>query len=350
MRVVGSAAPGAIALLALLGCAEPVHESASWTGPEGLPATVDVFMTTEPDAKLALREAREAIERIDALMGHRQTDGELARLNRQASEGYYEVQDADLYRCLLLAFDYAKASRGAFDPTVGVLAPLYRAADGGLRSPGPEELAADLELVGWEQVTVAPEARAVRFRRPGMRVDLGGVAKGFALDAAARTLTRPGSRAASLRLGGNFYAWNSPPGQEAWALPIPDPRHPERLLLTVQVANRGVSVSGQVSGSRGLVLDPQSGRPVAGDVLAAVAIADSAADADALSTALVASGYHRAADLLGRMRHVEAVLLLRGETAPRVLASGTLTDRLEISADLDRETEGNVRYLLPPRP
>jgi thiamine biosynthesis lipoprotein ApbE len=131
---------------------------------------------------------------------------------------------------------------------------------------------------------------------------------------------------------------------------IPDPRAPERPLLTVQAANRGLSVSGQVPGPAGLVLDPRSGRPVAGDVLAAVAIADSAADADALSTALVASGYHRAADLLGRMRQVEAILLVRGETAPRLLASGTLADRLELSAELAAEIEGEVRYLLPPRP
>ncbi len=183
-----------------------------------------------------------------------------------------------------------------------------------------------------------------------MRIDLGGVSGGFALDAAARVLTRPGSRAAWLRLGGDHYVWNRPPGQEAWALPVHDPRDPERLLLTIQVANRGVSVSGQVSGRAGLVLDPRSGRPVAGDVIAAVAIADSAADADALATALVASGYRRAADLLERMRQVEAVLLVRGESGTRLLASGTLQGRIEPSAELLAEVAGEVRYLLPPRP
>ena len=340
-----------LALLALFaGCAEPVHKSASWTSLDGAPVTVEVFMMTEPDAELALRDARQAIERINALMSFQRSDSELSRLNRRAAEGYYAVPDPDLYRCLVLALDYAKTSRGAFDPTIGALARLYRSPDGAPRSPRTEEIVAGLEAVGWGRVTVATEARAVRFRQPGMQIDLGGVAGGFALDVAARNLTRSGSRAALLRQGGNYYAWNQPPGRATWTVPIQDPRDPDRLLVTVQVANRGVAVSGQVSGSSGLVLDPQSGRPVATDVLAAVAIADSAADADALSTALVASGYLRATDLLGRMRQVEAILLVRGENGARLLASGTLADRLETSPDLETEIGGDVRYLLPPRP
>ena len=97
------------------------------------------------------------------------------------------------------------------------------------------------------------------------------------------------------------------------------------------------------------VFDTTTGYPVSSGVIAAIAIADSAGDADAMSTALHASGYRRAADLLSRTRRVEAVLLVEGETGPYVLASGSLRDVLKLPPMVAQEVGGQVRFLLPPQ-
>jgi thiamine biosynthesis lipoprotein len=189
-----------------------------------------------------------------------------------------------------------------------------------------------------------------------MKVDLGGVAKGFALDLAARVFARPGCLGGMIAIGGNAYAWGEHPGGEGWPVTLPDPRDGSRNLLTLRLANRGVAVSG-VAGpflevpampSR-LVLDPETGNPAATDLIAAVAVADTGADADALATALLVSGSARGAALLRKMRQVEAVLLVQGASGEaHLLASASLRGRLEPSPELASETGGRVRYLLPP--
>jgi thiamine biosynthesis lipoprotein len=254
-----------------------------------------------------------------------------------------------LYRCTLLALDYAKASGGAFDPTVGALLNIYDAH--APAKPPARTLELALGRVGWQHVAVASEARSIRFRRPGMKLDLGGVAKGFALDTAGRAFTLSGNLAGLLQIGGNFYAWEAPPGEESWNVPLPDPRSPDRSLLNLRLSNRGVAVSGHGPPDAGgrLILDPSTGLPAAGDLLAAVAIADSAADADALSTALFVMGSMRGAELLGRMNRAEALLLVSGEGGSAyILASVSLQGRVDLSPALMEETGGDIRYLLPP--
>jgi thiamine biosynthesis lipoprotein len=331
-------------------CWEPTAREFRWELLDGREeARVELYTSSEKDADTALGEIRRAVAAIEANMLSGRDSGSLGLLNRGAADKYTPVEDRDLYRCTLLALDYARASDGAFDPTVGALLNLYDAHSPA--QPPARALELALERVGWQQVSVADEARSIRFRRPGMHLDLGGVAKGFALDAAARAFTRPGNLAGLLRIGGNFYAWGEPPGEESWSVALPDPRSPGRSLLTIQLANRGVAVTGHRQPGPGerLVLDPATGLPAAGDLLAAVAVADSAGDADALSTALFVSGSMRGAELLGKMNRAEAVLLVAGEGGSAyLLASVSLRGRLVPSPELMAETEGDIRYLLPP--
>ena len=103
------------------------------------------------------------------------------------------------------------------------------------------------------------------------------------------------------------------------------------------------------SGASDLVLDPRSGKPASSDVVVAVAIADSAADAIAISRALLVGGLSRAGLMLSeKTRRVEAVLVVAGDGEPYVLASASLRDRVELSAALAAEAPGGLRFLLPP--
>jgi thiamine biosynthesis lipoprotein len=347
------AAPLLGAALLVTGCSDPVLVEREWSDAGGGALHARVHTFAETDARRALEEIRGLFAAAEAKLLHPDGDSGLGALNRAAAEDYYPVEDQDLYRCLLLALDYAKVSEGAFDPTVGSLTALYERHGG---TPPQGAIDALLPGVGWQNVAVASEKRAVRFRRDRMRLDLGGVARGFALDVAARAFARPGVLGGVVRTGGNLYAWGEAPGRKAWIVEVPDPREEGGQLLRLGLTNRGVAVSGHPAlpavaggGAGRTILDPADGRPAASDLLAAVAIADSGADADALATALFVAGSMRGAEILQKMRRVEAVMVVRGDGGPpQVLASASLRGRLELSESLAAESGGEVRYLLPP--
>ena len=286
------------------------------------------------------------MERVEAAMSSARAGSELNRLNREAADSYYRVADRDLFRAVALAVDYAKVSEGAYDPTI---APVLRLYDDG-SVPDPADVASALGQVGWDAVVLEREIFAVHYLRPGMQVDLDGLVEGYAIDVAARKFVRTGSLAGVLRLAHHVYAWGDPPGQDAWWVDVTDPRAGEpRPLARLRIeASRGVGLAGS-GGASDLVLDPRTGRPAASDAVVAIAIADSVADAIAVSRALVVGGTSRAGILLSeKTRRVEAVMVVRGDDGPTVLASASLQGRVELPDDVTAEMTGGLRFLLPP--
>ena len=343
--------------LLLLSCSEPAHRESSWEA-MGTTAEAIVYTRVERDADASIAEIRRKIDDAASMLDPVSETGELGQLNRTASDEFYTIKKTDLFACIKLALDYGKESGGAYDPTVGVLRRLYATRLAAASPPRPLEIDVALTRVGWEKVTVEPEAPAVRFRAPGLLLDLGTVGQGCAIDWASRTFARPGSLGGLIRIGGVYRAWESPAGQESWIVPLEDPREDARPLLAIDVSNRGVAVCGQPEvgeDSTGAelgslpALDPRTGQPVASDLLAVVTVADSSADAAALCQAIFVAGSLEGPDIFARMLRVEAVLLVRADGgAPYLVASASLRGRLEFSAELEAEIGGDVRYLLPP--
>jgi thiamine biosynthesis lipoprotein len=337
-------------VLPLASCANPVETEVVWPVLGG-EARARIWATSERVAEEIAEEMRHATARVEAVVDLERSDSELSRLNDQASREPYLVQDADLYVCIKRSLDYARISRGAFDPTAGELARLHREAAARGIPVADAAVEAARERIAWSDVVLLPEAHAVRFRRPQMQLDLATMADGLALDLAVRAFSRVGSRAGLLSLRGAAQVWGSSPGGKGWALPLPDPRQPGVTLLRLTVDNRavGVSGSGPPAGGGRWVIDPRTGRPPRSNVRVAVAVAEGAADAAALAQALAVSGTLAGGTMLGKTRRVEAVLVVDGDGEPVVLASASLRGRLRLGEQLDREVDGRVRYILPPQ-
>jgi thiamine biosynthesis lipoprotein len=332
---------GAAGLLAA-GCADPAHLEGRWTA-LGRPASAEVYAVTERDARALLEAFPEAMRRVESTMSLGEPDSEMNRINLEAPSGYYRVEDHGLFRCVALALDYAKVTEGTYDPTIGALSRVYEEARPGV--PDDAAIERSLEHVDWSRVALERGVFAVHFPSPQIRLDLAGMVDGYALDVAARKFVRAGSLGGVLRLGHQIYAWGRPPGEAYWSVDVTDPRsaEPTPLLRLRLTSGRGIGVSGS-GGVADLVLDPRTGRPAASDTIVAVVIADSTADAVAVSRALLVGGSTRAGALLSRTRRVESVLLVRGNPAPYFLASASLHGSLELAGDsLDAP-----RFLLPP--
>lgn len=311
----------------------------------GRPASAEIYTTTARGAAILMEEFPAAMERVEASMSVERDGSELNAVNREAVSGFYRVEDHDLYRCIGLALDYARASDRDFDPTIGPVSRLYRRDP--TRPPADGEIEQALEHVGWRGVVMERGVWSLRFRDPEVLLDLGGMVEGYALDVAVRKFVRAGSRAGLLRLGTYAYAWRQPPGSSAWSVELDDPRQAGRPLATVLLASRVLAVAGQ-GGDSERVLDPHDGRPASSDVRVAVAIADSAADAGAISRAMLVGGSRRAGALLARTNRVEAILVVGGPQGRYVLASASLVGRFEPSQPLADEAQGGIRFLLPP--
>lgn len=329
------------------GCVEPVHLERSWTALDR-PASAEVWTTTERAAHALLDEFPLATERVEATMSVARPTSELNRLNREAGDAYYRLADRDLFRAVALAVDYGKASEGDYDPTLGPVLRLYERSHPAL--PDGAALESACESVGWDAVVLERELFAVHFLRPGMQLDLDGMVEGYALDVAARKFVRTGSLAGLLRIAHHVYAWGRPPDRDVWWIDVTDPRSAEASpLVRVRIdGSRAIGVSGS-GGTSDRVLDPHSGAPASSDVVVAIALADSVADAVAVSRALLVGGSSRAGILLSeKTRRVESILLLRGDGEPYVVASASLRGRVELHDALAEEAAGGLRFLLPP--
>lgn len=246
----------------------------------------------EARLRAAGEEALFEIEEAERRLSLFRKDSLLAHLNRSGAARPVRV-DADTWDLLVLCDELARATGGAFDPTV---APLMRAWGlHGADSCAPRvDRGGALRLVGWDAVELDPAHRAVRLRVPGATLDLGGVAKGHGLDLAAARLREAGVERALLHGGtSTAIAIGAPPGARAWRVAVaPGPAAP-----VAELRDAALSVSapeGRVAhgpdGRATHVLDPRTGGPACAGVTRAAAVAASAALADAWSTALLVSG------------------------------------------------------------
>ena len=250
--------------------------------------------------------------RYDALFTTYADDSPVSKLNAQAGQGAQSVPD-EVVDVLKLARRYTALTRGAFDATVRPLLRVWLEAENIGEPPSPVALTQALRLVGSDKLRF-PAAGAAALPERGMALDLGGIGKGYTLDRAVERLRLQGMANALLNFGqSSLWALGRPPDVEGWRLAL---RRPDGGIAGfVTLVDRALSVSASLGQSRsvagkryGHVFDPRTGRPVERDLLACV-VAPSAAQAEALSTALLVLGEVEGLALIEEMEGVEALLL-----------------------------------------
>lgn len=344
----GSSAPGRTRSWPVMGTIATATIGA--TGPGADPAIADA----------AIVSARASFDRVNAVMSNWSASSELSMLNREAGRGPYAIRDAALARCVAAALDAAGKTGGAFDPTVGPLMTAWGFRPHAPRVPTDREIASALALVGAAHVSYTPATRTIRFDREGVELDLGGIAKGCALDD-ARDAIAATKTSGLLDLGGNL-AWFGDPrtplqrllGGGATTAAIVDPNRPGEVCARVRLGTGyAVATSSDVENhftiagvSYGHIMDPRTGRPSTTDVVQATAIDRSGTVADILSTALFVGGSARAPAILAAYPTAQAVLLVREGDRLVLIASASLSSRLEVTASAGLAA-GSPRLTLP---
>ena len=251
---------------------------------------------------------------------------ELARLNRSAGSEPFVCSPA-LWQALTAARRAYDESGGAFDVSVGPLMKLWGFHRKRSTWPTDAEIADCLACVGLAKAEFDEASKTVRFTAPGMSLDLGGIAKGYALDLVVKRATACGVRCGLIDLGGNVRCMATPPpGRAAFTIGVRHPFAEGELLGTIEVLDCSVATSGdyeqfvELEGKRvSHIVDPRTGRPVA-NVASVTVVTPAGVDSDVFSTSIFVGG-DRAVEALCSTRQRTSVLRVEvsdgGETVFR---------------------------------
>lgn len=273
--------------------------------------------------KQAVTEAFDEVDRIDRLMSHYKPDSPLSRINREAAKHPVKVE-TELLNFLMDWRNFSRTTEGAFDITVGPLMKAWGFFRGEGRMPTKDELARVKKVVGYQHLLFDYQNKTVQFDREGVELDLGGVAKGYAVDRACLILKRNNIGRALISAGGStIYALGAPPESEAWDIQIQDPLDARKVALTVKLKDQALSVSGsaekffELNGKRySHIMNPRTGRPVM-NVLGVAVITWYGASGDAFDNAFYVMGVKKTKKFLRKIVgiEVEAIFFLPDKPA-----------------------------------
>jgi thiamine biosynthesis lipoprotein ApbE len=274
---------------------------------------IAAYDQTSEHASVALENAFQEIVRVDNLLSNYKTDSALSSLNLSA-HFHAEKVPSDLYRVVEESVRFSSLSGGKFDISIAPLVDLWKATIAGEGVPSLAKQQAARACVGYEKIELTPPDQ-ITFHSSCMRLDLGAIGKGYAVDRAAEVLRSSGIRNALINAGGStILAMGSPPDQSAWLVHLRDPSH--QVDPQVMLKDESVSTSEQTAPSllgdatAGHIIDPDTGTPLQTEFAVSV-IAQTGTISDALSTTSLLLGPAKGKGLLQRMPDVTAIWISR---------------------------------------
>ncbi len=279
---------------------------------------VDFKVVTPKDR---IKEAEEAIEKATAAMldfvdvvSSWDPQSDTSKINANAGKQPVKIEER-LMRVLLRAKEISELSGGALDVTVSPVCKIWDLEQNNPVIPDNKQIQKALKLVKYKDLILDPQKGTAFLRRKGMRIDLGAIAKGAAVDVGIASLRKSGFEHALINAGGDLYAMGSKP-DGPWKVGIQAPREEHgKVMMEFEVEDRAVATSGDyeemvvINGKRyHHILDPKTGRP-ADKCISVTVIAENAETADVLATAFFVLGPDRGMYLSKRLPEVEVLFV-----------------------------------------
>lgn len=289
----------------------------------------------EPALRDKLGKALAEIRRLEGLMTTWREDSELSRVNAAAGQGAVAVS-AETLRVIEKSVWMSARSEGVFDITFEAMHGLWK-FDQDLEEKIPDRRAVDAarKLIDWKKIRIDPEARTVKLERPRMRMSLGGIAKGYAVDAAARVLREEGLAAFFVQAGGDLFVQGRKPDGSAFRVGVRDPRGRDQTdwFAMLEVVDHAFSTAGDyergfIKGGKRYhhIIDPRTGFPATACRSVTVWARD-AFTADAVDDAVFILGPEKGLALVESLDDAGAVIV---DARNKVWVSERLKDKLQV--------------------
>ncbi len=286
------------------GAAESAPVSRTEIGLLGTTCTITVYAR---GAEEAVDAAFARIAQVEDRMTVNGDDSEVIEVNRAAGVKPVRVSP-DTFTVIARGLEFSRLGDGAFDVTVGPLVKLWGIGTAAARVPSTREIHDALDLVGWRDVELSTKQSTVFLKRPGMALDLGAIAKGYAADEASRILREHGVTDALINLGGNVLTVGRKPDGSPWRIGAQNPEQPRGTHIgIVETGPMAVVTSGsyeryfEAGGKRyHHILDTRTGFPVSNGLSAVMIVTADSTTADGYSTLVFALGLEKGRALVER--------------------------------------------------
>lgn len=306
-----------LTILLLTSCTtQKINEEKPYTRSEFAMDTL-CNITIFENNETALNHAFEIIADIEDRMSHTVSDNEISQINSAAGKSPIKVSK-DTFYVIKTALDYSKLTEGKFDISIAPIVDLWNINSENPKIPSKNELNHFLPLVNWNEIILDETNQTVFLAKYGMKIDLGGIAKGYAADAIADYFETQNISRAIINLGGNVFAFGEKIDGTPWNIGIQDPTtQEENAIASVQTSkNTAIVTSGiyqryfeQDGKIYHHILNPFDGYPIDNNLLSVTVLTDKSIKADALSTSMFALGIENGLRFINATNGVEAVFI-----------------------------------------
>ncbi len=277
----------------------------------GTEVTVYLWHDDDQVGQNAVNAVFAEVARIDNLMSTYIEDSEMSAINRGAAEAPVAVGD-ELFTLILRSLDISVLTRGAFDITYDSVGQHYDFREG--RRPDDETISTELPRLNYQFVEPNRDDGTIRFTEEGVRINLGGIAKGYAVERGIDVLRRHGVANARVTAGGDSRLLGDRRGQP-WMVGVQNPRDSEQVAVTIPLENEAISTSGDyeryfMEGDERYhhIIEPSTGQPVS-DVRSTTIIGPDAVLTDALSTSVFVMGVDQGLRLIATLPDYEGIVI-----------------------------------------
>jgi thiamine biosynthesis lipoprotein len=301
--------------LLLLGCGISATAHAEWYSDKraimGTAVSVELWADDATAAKAAIDAVMQEMVHIDQTMSPFIETSELALINREAVDHPVKIS-AEMLLLLKTSLHYSQISNGAFDisfASVGYLYDYRKHVE-----PSKEQIASHLDAIDYRSIVLDDKNSTVHFLKPGMRIDLGGIAKGYSVDRGADILLAHGVKNAIVTAGGDSRIIGDRRGRP-WMVGIKDPRRKDKEAVVLPLVDTALSTSGDyeryfMDGDRRVhhIINPRTGTSATG-VRSVSVMAAHGIDTDALTKPLFILGVERGMQIIDRIPGVDAIVI-----------------------------------------
>jgi len=277
----------------------------------GTRITVELWSEDPQKAEQAIESVVHEMRQIDARLSPYKENSDLSKLNRQAAKSAVPLSD-ELFLLLNKAIDYSRLSDGAFDISFASVGQFYDYRE--QQQPQQKTLQTHLPAIDYRSIVIDQEKRTVRFLHPLLKIDLGGIAKGYAVDRGIELLKQQGIVSAIVMAGGDSRILGDR-GNQPWLLGIRHPRSKGKLAVKLPLTDTAFSTSGDyeryfLDGDKRIhhIINPSTGQSATG-IQSVSVIAPDGIDSDALSTTVFVLGIEKGLALINQLEGIDAIII-----------------------------------------
>jgi thiamine biosynthesis lipoprotein len=256
------------------------------------------------------------VSRLDNMLSIFDASSIVSKINNDNEKRIVNVP-LELFQLMMRAKEYFILTDGAFDITVEPLTDIWGFGPTRKTTPITESASNILDHVGFDKIDLDEKRQSLIFKDPKIKIDFGGLAKGYAVDHAVRILKRHNIAKALVSIGGDLYCLGTNSDGKDWSIGIRNPKNKNKIIARLKVRNKAIATSGSYENffiyqdkRYNHIIDPHSGCTVANNLMSVTIIADDCTTTDALATAVFVLGEDKGLALVEKLIDIECFLVI----------------------------------------